>query len=312
MCWIQVLLLAACYYGTGRLGLLLAIPPGFATAVWPASGLALAALLRLGYRVWPGVLLGSFLINLPTTFDPSTSMSMAVSLALPLGIGAGAALQALIGAMLVRHYVGFPNMLNREQAVGRFLLLAGPISCVTSATVGVTLLWCLHRIQTRECLYSWWVWWIGDSIGALVVAPLMILWLTRPQPDWPRRAITVTVPLGVVTALVVALFIYTDVREQERLRLEFGFETRTLTRALQNHMEYALLVLHTARSNHGHEPNAADRLKYSKAALNILSHRAPVQALSWTPRIRDSDRAGFEQEARRTIDSQYTIPDPLP
>jgi PAS domain S-box-containing protein len=307
MWWLRVLLLAACYYGTGRLGLLLAIPPGFATAVWPASGIALAALLRFGYGVWPGIVLGSFLINVPTTFDASSITSMAASIALALGIGAGAALQALIGAILVRRFVGFPNMLNREQAVGRFLLLAGPTSCVINATVGVALLWRFHRIQTHECLYSWWVWWIGDSIGALAVAPLVILWLTRPQPDWPRRAITVTVPLGVFTAMVVALFIYTDVREQERLRLEFGSETSTLTRALQNHMEYALMVLNTARANHGSVPSSADRQKYSKVALNILSRRAPVQALSWTPRIRDADRAHFEEDARRTIDSQYTI-----
>jgi PAS domain S-box-containing protein len=307
MWWLQVLLLTACYYGTGRLGLLLAIPPGFATAVWPASGIALAALLRFGYRVWPGIVLGSFLLNVPTTFQADTTSAMMVSLVLPLGIGAGAALQALIGAALVHRFVGFPNMLNREQAVGRFLLLAGPLSCVTNAAVAVALLWCLHRIQTRELLYHWWVWWIGDSIGALVVAPLVILWLTRPQPDWPRRAITVTVPLGVFTALVVAIFVYTDVREQERLRLEFGFETRTLTRALQNHMEYALMVLHTARDNHGNVPNAAERKKYSKTAQNILSRRAPVQALSWTPRIRAAERSRFEEEARRTIDAQYAI-----
>ena len=48
------LVLAAAYYVVGRVALLLAIPPGYATAVWPAAGVALAGLLTFGSRAWPG------------------------------------------------------------------------------------------------------------------------------------------------------------------------------------------------------------------------------------------------------------------
>src|SRR4051812_33628997 len=105
--WAHLLLVTAAYYGAGRLGLLLAIPPGYATVVWPPSGIALASLLLLGYRVWPGVLLGSFLLNVAVTFDARTSGALILSLALPAGIAVGAALQALVGALLVRRFVGF-------------------------------------------------------------------------------------------------------------------------------------------------------------------------------------------------------------
>ena len=107
-----ILLVGVAYYTFGRLGLLLAIPPGYATAVWPASGVALAGLLLLGYRVWPGVLLGSFFVNIGTSFDASNTQTIIASLTLALCIGAGAAAQALVGTHLIRRFVGFPNTLD--------------------------------------------------------------------------------------------------------------------------------------------------------------------------------------------------------
>src|SRR5437867_1401197 len=67
---------SAAYFVAGRLGSLLAIPPGYATAIWPAAGLALAAALLLGIRIWPGILLGSFAVNVGTAFDASTPVAM--------------------------------------------------------------------------------------------------------------------------------------------------------------------------------------------------------------------------------------------
>jgi len=60
---LQIVGVAAAYFVTGKLGTFLAIPPGYATAIWPPSGIALAGILIYGYRAWPGILLGSFLVN---------------------------------------------------------------------------------------------------------------------------------------------------------------------------------------------------------------------------------------------------------
>ncbi|MGH8077107.1 MAG: MASE1 domain-containing protein, partial [Lysobacter sp.] len=98
-----VLMLAVGYYLTGRLALLMAIPPGYATAVWPAAGLALAGLLRFGYRAWPGIVLGSFLINFPTARAASDALLPAMHVA--TSVGCGAALQAVVGTWLIRRFV---------------------------------------------------------------------------------------------------------------------------------------------------------------------------------------------------------------
>jgi len=101
--------MAAAYYVVGRLGLLLTIPPGYATAVWPASGIALAGTLLFGYRVWPGILLGSFLINLRTSLDTTSTASILNTTVLAASIGMGASLQAIVGAFLIRRFTQYPT-----------------------------------------------------------------------------------------------------------------------------------------------------------------------------------------------------------
>src|SRR5438093_1994123 len=98
---LQIVVLASGYCLAGRLALLLAIPPGYATAVWPAAGVALAGVLLFGYRSLPGVALGSFLVNVGTSFDSTNAHTIAFSLATAGGIGVGARLQAFAGAWLV-------------------------------------------------------------------------------------------------------------------------------------------------------------------------------------------------------------------
>src|SRR6185369_14383764 len=158
----EILGLAAAYFGTGKLALLLAIPPGFAAAIWPPSGIALAALLLLGSRAWPGVFLGSLLVNLSTTSPPVAA-----------AIAVGATVQASLGAFLIRKFVGPSLELLRGRDISKFLLLGGPASCIVSPTVGAAMLYFRHVVQIREVPFTWFTWWVGDVIGVAVVAPLV-------------------------------------------------------------------------------------------------------------------------------------------
>ena len=137
--------LAVAYAMLGRLSLLLAIPPGYATAIWPPAGLALAGVLVGGPRVWPGIWLGSFLVNFWPTPEATSAGALLTSLAIPASIGPGAATQALVGAWLVRHLVGFPSPLDRGSEIVAFLGLGGPLSCLINATWGVT-----HAVRQRR------------------------------------------------------------------------------------------------------------------------------------------------------------------
>jgi integral membrane sensor domain MASE1 len=120
--------LTAVYFVSGKLGLTLAYFNASASAVWPASGIALAALLVFGYRVWPGVFLGAFLVNITTAGSVATS----------LGIATGNTLEALVGAYLVNRFANGRHAFDRAQDVFRFAFLAGMSSTAVSATFGLT------------------------------------------------------------------------------------------------------------------------------------------------------------------------------
>ena len=171
-----IALLASVYFVAGKLGLMLAFVNDSATAVWPPTGIALAAFLVLGYRVWPGVFLGAFLVNVTTAGSAATSF----------GIAAGNTLEGVVGAYLLSRFANGRNAFDRPQDIFKFAVLAGMGSTIVSATVGVTSL-CLQGYATWAGYGSvWMTWWMGDAVGDLIVAPLLVLWSADPRVRWNR------------------------------------------------------------------------------------------------------------------------------
>jgi PAS domain S-box-containing protein len=170
--------LAALYFGCGVFGLSLALVNKSASAVWPPSGLALAALLLRGTGLWPGVFVGAFLVNL------STQGSMATSLA----IATGNTLEAIVAAKLVIRFANGALAFDRTKNIFKFFLFAAMLSTLISATIGVITL-CLGGLATwREFWSIWLTWWLGDIVSVVLIAPLLILWATKPFPRINSRS----------------------------------------------------------------------------------------------------------------------------
>ena len=161
----EAVLLAIVYFIAAKLGLALAFVHPSATAVWPPTGIALAALVVFGYRLWPGVFLGAFIANVTT----------AGSVWSCLGIATGNSLEAVIGAWLMSRFAGGPRAFERPQNVLKFAVLEGAVSTPVSATVGVTSIYLDGFARASEYGRIWFTWWLGDLAGALIVAPLLIL-----------------------------------------------------------------------------------------------------------------------------------------
>jgi two-component system sensor kinase FixL len=167
-------ILAAVYFGAAKLGLALAFVNASATAVWPPTGIALAALLVLGNRVWPGILLGALLANITTAGSVATS----------LGIAIGNTLEGLVGAYLVQRFANGRSVFDRSRDVFTFVIFAGIVSTAVSATLGVTVL-CLGGLASWANYGPIWLtWWLGDAVGALVVTPPLVLWSVNPRLRW--------------------------------------------------------------------------------------------------------------------------------
>ena len=186
----------AIYYLSGKLGLSLAFVHSNATAVWPPTGLALAALLVFGRRLWPMVFLGAFLVNVTTAGSWGTS----------LGIATGNTLEAVVGAWLVRRFAGGLRAFDQPRNVIGYLL-AAIFSTAISATVGVSTL-CVGGLAAWGQFQGIWVtWWLGNFVSNLVLAPALILWSTQPLRLRGRQILEVAALLaltGAVAALIHA------------------------------------------------------------------------------------------------------------
>lgn len=294
----QILGLAAAYFVTGKLGLLLAIPPGYATAIWPPSGIALAGILVLGYRAWPGILLGSFLVNVLTTFDASTPSAAFLSTALPLVIGSGAALQAVVAAFLARRFAGFPNPLANEKEVFSFLLLGGLVGSLVNATVAVSTLLASGRIPGSNFLVNWGTWWIGDAMGVFIFTPLVLAWTLRPAEPWRERRMMLTVPVVVTFILTTVVVAYGTQWERERLRLYFDQHATALASALERSLNGYMGVLRSLESFHVASVHI-DRDEFRAFTRQYLLDFPSLQALSWNPRVLATERAEFEASTAR-------------
>jgi PAS domain S-box-containing protein len=185
--------LTAAYFVAGKLGLALAFVHANATAVWPPTGIALAAGLLFGLRVWPAILVGAFLVNLTT---PGTTVATS------LGIAAGNTLEAVVGTWLVQTFAGGASAFRRPHGVFRFAVLAAVLATTVSASIGVVSLWLGGLAETASIADIWLTWWLGDAVGALLVAPLLVVWARpagpgNPSGGWLEAAALVAVLAGI-------------------------------------------------------------------------------------------------------------------
>src|SRR5438094_5268615 len=164
------------YFLAGKLGLKLAFLHASASPVWPPAGLALGALLVLGYRTWPAIFVGAFLVNVTTAGNFGTS----------LAIGAGNTLEALCGAWLVNRFADGIDVFERSKNVFKFAF-AAVASTVASPTIGVTSLALAGFADWPRYGAIWMTWWLGDAAGDLIFAPLVILWGIRPRWRWSGK-----------------------------------------------------------------------------------------------------------------------------
>jgi integral membrane sensor domain MASE1 len=190
--WPQLLLanlaIVAVYLAEHVLSDALALPPGYATPLFPPAGVGFALAVVAGWRVLPGVALGALLLHLPGVWlGPQVPPHTAV---LATGaVTAGSVLQAWLGARLFRSLV--KPALASPRDVLRFLLLV-PAMCLVSATITVPTMYRLGLIPEADRVGSWVSWWAGDAVGVLLAAPLC--WIVcgqprrlwRPPPPWSR------------------------------------------------------------------------------------------------------------------------------
>src|SRR5258706_2647812 len=172
----KVGILAVCYFAAAKASLAFAIPPGYATAVWPPSGIALAAVLLFGWRLWPGIWLGAALVSVTVDTNWLAAATFAT----------GNTLEAFAGGALVRRALGVPCRFERGEDVVKFVVIAAA-SAMIAASVAMLPLSYGHELSAGQILWNWWTWWQGDASGILIVTPLILGWCVRGETVWTTQ-----------------------------------------------------------------------------------------------------------------------------
>ncbi len=219
---LTILALVALVYGClGRLGTSFAIAPGFASPIFPAAGFAVAALLWSRGRAWPGIFLGSFVLNL-SAVESSGGISLAMVL-VAAGIATGSTMQALVARwLLLRFAKGSWMKLQTEREILFCLILAGPLPCVISAATGISVLYGAGFVAPQDAPYALLNWWLGDVLGVWILLPLSLALLHWRNALWRGRLAAHALPMVLVLGLVGAGYFLVSRWEhgQERMAID--------------------------------------------------------------------------------------------
>jgi len=221
---IKILVIIVGYFILAKLGLFMAFKQTNASPVWPPTGFAIAVILLWGYRVWPGIFIGAFLINFFTFIwngIPSTT-----SILMSFGIGGGNSLEAIVGAFFILRFAGSNDPFSRAHDVFKFVTLTAMVATVISATVGVSCI-CMGGVSEWTGFgYTWWTWWVGDAVGALVIAPVVLAWVKETPISW--KYLQYLLACFVLIILLSVLYITYGVSEQNRFILSNRLEYLTI------------------------------------------------------------------------------------
>jgi integral membrane sensor domain MASE1 len=280
---------AAAYYGTAKLGLSLASTVPSATAIWPPTGISLAAMLLWGYRMWPAIALGAFLANLGTGVPIYTT----------LGITIGNTGEALLGTYLLR-LADFRTTFERVRDVLYFVILAGVASTALSATIGTSSILAGGEISGDTFGTAWRTWWLGDLGGDLVVAPAILVAVTH----WPyRRVMERPLEAAIIGLAVVAVAIGVFYPDTPRAYLLFPVVTWAALRfwqpgAVAGSLLIAAVAIPLTANDHGSFSGFPldERLQLVQTFIAVAAATALVVAAVSSERQRIEDTARYISE----------------
>ena len=284
---------AVSYVLVGMASLALAIPPGYASPLYPAAGIAMASALMYGWRMLPAVALGAFTVTL--TLNAGQTPSALAGFVMPLTIGVGAALQAFVGMVLVKRHSRQPLTLTEPRDVAVFLG-ASVLSCMLSATVGNFGLWLTHTVPAANLPISVAIWWIGDLLGVLIGTPILLTLFGRPRDAWAPRRMSVGLTLTLVTALLALGIRQVVGWSNERVRSGFDRDAAAATLVLAAQLD---LPLHSLEALRGVFIASED---VTRAEMRLASQSwlrsGVLQAMGWYERVARAEVPAFEARVR--------------
>ncbi|WP_409522470.1 PAS domain S-box protein [Nitrincola sp. MINF-07-Sa-05] len=301
----KLIIVAAGYFLLAHLGLLLALSPTQASPFWPAAGFGLAALLCWGLKYWPGIWLGC-LVYLLTDRLLLSGQDLTLSLlTLLMIISTGATLQTVLGARLVRPFFTTSTTLAYEKDILLFLLIAGPLACIISASISISGLYLIEDLPRAHLRGTWLIWWSGDSLGVLLFAPLFILMLSPNHNEWYGRKLQIVVPLLITAGLVIGTYHFLNRAEQSDAEKQFN----QAAESVKDRIIISLENLITSVQSTVGLLEASEQVTAEEFAIftrRLIGHSG-LKALAWVPRVSESERIDFEMGTQQATSNAFNI-----
>jgi diguanylate cyclase (GGDEF)-like protein/PAS domain S-box-containing protein len=293
------LLLGVIYFLSAKLGLSFAFEQANSSPIWPATGLALAALLYFGYRIWPAILFGSFALN----YSADTALLPSILIAL------GNLFEALTGYFLVLKFVGrYP--FDTVKSTLRFVAVVF-VATMISATIGVGALLGFDATGQQNLLLLWTTWWLGNVVGALVITPLLLTLAIKPRIEFTLMRLYESMAIlscAVLTAWVV-FNNWTDMTASHSL--SFLLIPTIVWAALRfyQHGATGIILLYTSiaiySTLNGYGPFVATSANESLLFLQTFMAIIVITALALSASVDETKRVETQlNEARANLEKQ--------
>lgn len=303
------LLLTIAYVVSGKLGLMLALPPGYASPVFPPAGIAVAAVFVGGRKALPWVFLGSLLLNVWVAYTASQQAD-AMGFLVATIIAIASMLQAAVGGWGLRRMIGYPPSLGNLRDVMHFLLLA-PVICVTSASLSVSGLLALGTIDSASYTANWFSWWFGDTVGVLMMFPLVVSVVGGPRSPW-QSLLAVAVPmLLVLSAGLVAIYFLQNLAFNAARQIHqdnFDFQVREIILRIEQRMAAYEQVLRGTRGVFA----TSDRIgrkefREYESTLELAQNYPGILGLGFSKIVLPQDKARHIEAVRKEGFPGYTL-----
>ena len=300
------LMAAVGYYLAGQLGLFLAISPGFASAVWPASGLALGCVLLMGrYSSLLGIGVGSFFINLGVASQGSANIEWVMVMP-SLFIACGAMVQARLGGYLFKRLLGHYSHIDSPKDIIRFVLIIAPLSCLVSATVGITTLLSQGFINADNLIFSWLTWWVGDTIGIWLVTPLIISLFSSHEELGVERKTHVVLPSFLIFIGVMMLFYISTESRYQNILNEIQGNSKRFFIVIEDRLASSRNKLNSYLAFY-RSSNFVSRKEFYEFSRILLASDSVFQGVGWTDVVTREGRATYENEIRELGFKDFTF-----
>lgn len=285
------------YMLAGKAGLLLSIPPGFASAVWPATGVALALALR--FALIPSVVgtaVGSFVINLAIASGDFSDIT-ATGVTVAGLIGVAALLQTVFGYWLFRRLIGdFSTLLSPQQII-KFALVVALAGYTVSCTLSVLTLYLSGSIALSLVPFTWLTWWIGDSLGVLFFTPFLLTLIVPTSMMERSRKLQVIVPTLLMFLFTCALFSASLERQARENSLRINGKAYDLAEKIIEQLQHAERTLTAYSALINSIPHYSQE-QFNRFSEVMLAEDSALYGVGWTEIIPHQRRHVVEQAFR--------------